>query len=912
MKIYYYENGQFEKATGASIFAESENSDIVQLKLPMALEGSVVYATFLLPFSQNTDQYGQYKAESLLLNKVVDEEDGGFMYEGRLAEGYLVNNGTAYISGRIQLPAGVTTYTASSSTSITIGEDTYTISYTTGTPALLKLTDSDSNVYQAIDTNSIMIGETIYLIGEDESDNLTLTTDIIVKTTEQVQFIIQAGGGYTATAVLPEFGEQLAMAIANLQNQIYDLDANKQDKDTANTDNIITTNTWQTSTIVVTAINNIISQVATNITNIQTNANNIATNTSDIAYLYNHITQPEEYIGQMTGSSLPTNSQLTQFVEDTVGREPKNADVVIFILEIAGETDKNYKYIYSAEGWNGYEIPPIEEAGNGSLGIIEGTYNVGSSNNTLVDIVGGKIVNIFIKDNSNQYRNIVEYANTTNTTISNIISGSQSVGLALKAIADNLGNNIIDTYMTQSSGATKQYVRQYSLPREFNDVYFISADGYSTTVPTTPASGIQFTKQTSAVGDFQIFQIVKDETADYELSSKNSARTVIYVAADEDCDVHFRLTTEAQISGGAWKTLGIDLTQQVSLTSGNIAKIEFTEPFTSLGDEVISIANGDYLRQTLEVVTQTSATITFNVYSNSAYSSSFALNSQTMVQKTLAGNIGQEQSILALGTAVTGGVDFAFDDPDTFLYNNTSAEFTLEYVGTINDNDIITLSLNGQDLGLTTPYGGNVLGKYLKQCYYSYDGLKTTIRFKGFINIDSGDTVTIRVEEDNLNMTTALTGSSAPTTSTTADVVGQFYIDTTNNKTYQCIAITTVGGTTTYTWVQLIRVTDIAENGPDEGGAAGVVKLQGTHYAGIIVNPTTKNMSIADTTDSDTFWNNRKIYGFAVKGNNIDKYLKLALGSTSAESDNTTTWSDTNKQNACGKIGASQRGIARL
>ena len=62
-------------------------------------------------------------------------------------------------------------------------------------------------------------------------------------------------------------------------------------------------------------------------------------------------------------------------------------------------------------------------------------------------------------------------------------------------------------------------------------------------------------------------------------------------------------------------------------------------------------------------------------------------------------------------------------------------------------------------------------------------------------------------------------------------------------------------------------------------------------------------MSISDTTDSDTFWNNRKSYGFAVKGSNLDKYLKLALGSTSAESDNTTTWSETNKTNAQNKLG---------
>lgn len=159
---------------------------------------------------------------------------------------------------------------------------------------------------------------------------------------------------------------------------------------------------------------------------------------------------------------------------------------------------------------------------------------------------------------------------------------------------------------------------------------------------------------------------------------------------------------------------------------------------------------------------------------------------------------------------------------------------------------------------------------------------------------------------------TYLKGSEAPTTSTVAEFEGQLYLDTTNNNTYQCVAITTADNTTTYTWVKMIRATNLAENGSDEGGDAGVVKLQGIHYAGIAVNPTTKNMSIAETTNSDTFWNNRKSYGFAVKASNLDKYLKLALGSTSAEADNTTTWTDTNKTNACNKIGASSRGIARL
>ena len=752
MKLYYYENGQFEKATGASIFAESNNSNVVQFKLPMVVEGSVVYATFLLPFSQNTDQYGQYKAESLLLSKVVDEEDGGFMYQGTLAEGYLVNNGTAYICARIQAPEGLATYTASSASSITIDDNTYTISYTSTTPAMLKLTDTNSNVFQSLDNRSILVNNAIFLIGKDENNKLTLTTDLIIKATEQVQFKIQAGGGYSATAVLPEFGEQLALAIANIEVDFY----NKQDKDTANTDNIITTKTWQTSTVVVTAINNIINQVATNITNIQTNTNNIATNTNDIANIKQIIGTGEDYIGATSGSTLPSDNDLDQFVRDNTltHREPKGGDVVIFTQTIADDTDKVFKYIYNGTTWISYEIPPIEEAGNGSLGIIEGTYNVGDTSNTLIDIVGGKIKNIYIKDNSNQYRNLVEYSNTTNTRIDSLISGSQTVGKALQAISDGLGNNIVNTYLTQTAGATKQYVRQYALPREFNDIYFISASGYSLTEPTTPASGIQFSLETDSVGDHQIFQISKQETADYELSSKNSARTIIYVAADTACDVQFRLTTQAQISGGAWKTLSIELTEQVSLSEDVITSVGFTGLFSSLGTDVLTISDGDFIRQTLEVVTQTSTPINFDIYSNATYPSSFALNTQAMIIKTISGYLGEEQAVVATGAAVLGGVEYELPI-NTELHNNTEIELTLTYYDVLSDDDIITLYLNGQEITLETPYtenGGDVLAKYFKQCYYETDNATyTRIRVKAFVKIDGSDNITFIIEEDDLN-----------------------------------------------------------------------------------------------------------------------------------------------------------------
>lgn len=455
-------------------------------------------------------------------------------------------------------------------------------------------------------------------------------------------------------------------------NEINEILPTKQDK----IDNTLET----TNKSVVGAINENKGKIDINTQNIETNRQNIARNRNDIDYMLENFTAVEDYIGQLAGTSLPTSEQLTAFVRANTSpsREPKNADVVIFVLQVQGGTDRNYKYIYSANGWNGYEIPPMEMASNGTLGILKGTYAIGSANDTLVDISGGEILNIYVKDNTNTYRNIREYLNTTTTNIENIISGNTSVGLALRSIADGLGNNIVNTYLTQTLGATKQYVRDYAMPREFNDVYFIATAGYLQQVPTTPESGIQFSTTTNAVGDFQLFQVQKENTADFELSSKNGYSNNVYVSANVNCRVTFRLTTQYKKVGQDWADLNVELTSPISLTAGDIEKINFGNPFTSLGENVISLADGDLIRQTLEVVSQTSEIITFNVYSNDIYPSTFNLTSQSYVLSDVEQSVSRLILLGADGVLEANRVVFEVQDPDSFIeFRTNQREFLI-------------------------------------------------------------------------------------------------------------------------------------------------------------------------------------------------------------------------------------------
>lgn len=87
----------------------------------------------------------------------------------------------------------------------------------------------------------------------------------------------------------------------------------------------------------------------------------------------------------------------------------------------------------------------------------------------------------------------------------------------------------------------------------------------------------------------------------------------------------------------------------------------------------------------------------------------------------------------------------------------------------------------------------------------------------------------------------ALTGSSAPTTSTAADYVGQFYLNATNNITYQCTAITSDGATPptyTYTWKPIDSIKSISSGGtaltPNSSGNVNIPKLTTSNLCGLV------------------------------------------------------------------------------
>lgn len=532
--------------------------------------------------------------------------------------------------------------------------------------------------------------------------------------------------------------ENLTAQVNSLSAEV-DLKQNKRDE-TLNT----------TSKMVAGAINELDLQV-------DANTSQVATNTGDISSLDTRVTALEQqdatedtYVGKMVGTTLPTDAELNAFVLSTTGRTQQGGDVVIFVLQIAGQTDKNYKYRYSGitNTWSGYEIPATEPASNTDMGIVQGSY--GSDKTTQVNIVGGDIKNIYVKDNSNNLRDIAEYTNATNASVTNILNGTTAVGKATRADQDGNGNNIVQTYLTQTAGATKQQLYDYALPRAFNDVSYLNSTGYQATIPTSTSP--IFTAQTSSVGYTQLFSAEKPiENAQFELTNKNSYETDIFVTASIDCSVTFRLTTELY-QNGSWQELNIEVTTLKNLVADQIEKLVFANQFNSI-QGIINVESGDILRQTLEVQTTESTTTTFNVYSNTTYPSDFILNTTSQIIYLAEGRLGQVPTFVLAGTYDSSTQSLVYEIPSSFeITDGVQGLFELSYTEPLGLTPKVKITQGVQEILLKTPYTYNsstlTTLENLKFVRTTASSAQRKLIFTGVFRIVNGDIYILADVED--------------------------------------------------------------------------------------------------------------------------------------------------------------------
>ena len=429
---------------------------------------------------------------------------------------------------------------------------------------------------------------------------------------------------------------------------------------------------WNELTLLIanlqTQINAVNGKIDTINSTLENNANELADhetritkNTQDIEALQESVITGIEFIGTLTGSDLPTNDELNTFVQSTKGRQPRNGDMVIFIQEIPNETDKNYRYFYSANTWDYYEIPPMEKEKNGTAGIISGTYGV-KDYSLLVDIVDGEIVQLYIKGADGSYKALTDYTNSIASIqeqITNIINGSQSVGNALKlnskiesqlsvfsatqANNDRLGRDIPNTYPDKNSVYTKTESDNRFLSRAFGILWYLSNQGLLPAPPTEPATGIQFEQSFANAGTENLFATI-DHTmlGSLQLNSGNGYELLPTLAFSRavECSVK----AEIQVKKSAdenYTTIGIVSTNAQQFAGGEnyppvtIQGLKGNFSLIAVGESVDLVA-GDNLRINIYLTFENSTAVNVRLYSSESIKSSFnlATESITVIEST--------------------------------------------------------------------------------------------------------------------------------------------------------------------------------------------------------------------------------------------------------------------------------------
>lgn len=438
-----------------------------------------------------------------------------------------------------------------------------------------------------------------------------------ISPSQTIDYVVNESANISQEEVIP------ADQVTVINGQIQDIQSTLALKQNI-ADNTLTT----TNKTVPTAINEINTQAQSNASTIATQTTQITNLQNDVAELQAKLAGAEIPIGSMTGTTMPTNAQLTAYTVQQTGEQPQPNNVIIFTLEVEGGTDRVFKYIYVStdDGWMYYEIPALEHASNGTYGSLMGTYGVDSTNNVLVNIMDGEIVDIYYKDSNGTYQNIQSAINLLAGTQNNILNGTQVVGKATQAIQDQLGNVINTTYAEADTVYTKTQSDEKYLPKTYTNIYYFATDGLVDDVPTTPASGIQFTQTANTVGDFLLCDVSRVTTGDYHFTKNSSDNSSIVLATDVNCTLQFRLETYANET-----LLASDLSDTMQFVANTPQTLDITSIYSGLGTTEIDVPSGSTISKKLYIISEDTMAKTVSLYCNSTYPSTYQLNAQSIV-----------------------------------------------------------------------------------------------------------------------------------------------------------------------------------------------------------------------------------------------------------------------------------------
>lgn len=396
----------------------------------------------------------------------------------------------------------------------------------------------------------------------------------------------------------------------------------KQDK----TDEALET----TDKTVVGAINDLNTQTNANTTQIAENTTNIAQNTQDITDLRQSALTGITFVGYYpTQTTIPTDSQLNAFTETKLGRPPQNGDFIKFVLQDTTKADVNYNIYYSTGTWTPVQDVPIERASNVAFGTIKGSPD-SISGTVFPNVVDGTITDITTKNNLGTKVNIATRLNSLDTLQQNIVSGTQVVGKATKAVQDQNGNVINTTYGVASNYYTKTESNSRYLPSTYTNVYYYAEGGFVDTIPTQTTP--QWTLEKHDVGEATMFEITKTLENVYNFTKNSTDVSQLWVTADRDCTLSFKLTTRAKHATDlSYEILAVDLSGDIALEANTPTLLTYNTIYSSLENNELKLEIGDLFQKEFVVISTFSTATTISIYSNTTYPSTFNLSAQSII-----------------------------------------------------------------------------------------------------------------------------------------------------------------------------------------------------------------------------------------------------------------------------------------
>lgn len=336
------------------------------------------------------------------------------------------------------------------------------------------------------------------------------------------------------------------------------------------------------------------------------------------------------------------------------------------------------------------------------------------------------------------------------------------------------------------------YAREYLSGLPYQNPYTVYG-------ATTSSSGV-YKKFRFGIEDHYISGVLANEIGYTATYINNQINAVIEIAEGKTKTYTISDVTNPAFNSTA-ESITLAVSGSITDTLGNV--IDFAD--MKVGDIILITDTAVPDRWVGSI--DTTNIIFYKMETNIVDLDNYVLKSTTIAGVDLQDNITKSELNTALDTVTLSDVQ-TITGKKTFSGNiavnsqidmgTGSIKYTYNNIGlNLNGNDMYLFASSAFQPNGSTNSGRIDLGgvnRYWKDIYLA-----------GNLSDGTNSISVANIENKNdYTKLTALSGSAAPTTATVANFVGQFYIDTANNNTYQCTTITedtsTTPSTFSYTW----------------------------------------------------------------------------------------------------------------